>query len=91
MRLIQRSDMSTTDIIQQQSYHNMLQDVGNQTKEFIETIDNDSNDQDMKTLKLPFQNNFVTNSNTNDSNSDKILDDSLHWLYENGFNHDKLI
>jgi len=62
MRLIQTNDMSESDIKQQQLYRNMLHDVGNQTNEFIERIDDESDNEDTKTLMLQFQNKFIINN-----------------------------
>ena len=62
MRLIQTNDMSESDIKQQQLYLNMLHDVGNQTNEFIKRIDDESDNEDTKTLMLQFQNKFIINN-----------------------------
>jgi hypothetical protein len=90
MRLIQTNDMNDYDIQQQQLYRNMLHDVGNQTNEFIDRIDDESDNEDTKTLKLQFQNKFIINNNDDENNIETVLDHSLDWLYENGFNHDNI-
>ena len=90
MRLIQTNDMSESDIKQQQLYRNMLHDVGNQTNEFIERIDDESDNEDTKTLMLQFQNKFIINNDDDANKIETVLDDSINWLYESGFNHDNI-
>jgi hypothetical protein len=89
MRL-QTNDMSESDRKQQESYRNMLYDVGNQENKYTERIYDESDNDDTKTLKLQFQNKFIINNNDNPNHIETVLDDSINWLYESGFNHDNV-
>ena len=87
MRLIHTSNMSDMERTQQILYANILQDIGYQTSNHIDAFKNDLCTDDEQIYKFYCTNKFIV---TNKSDTNTILDNSIKWLFENGFTHDAI-
>jgi hypothetical protein len=66
---------------------NILQDIGYQRSNYIDAFKDDLCTDDEQIYKFYCTNKFIV---TNKSDTNTILDNSIQWLFENGFTHDAI-
>ena len=87
MRLSDTRGMSEEELEQQINYANTLEDIGNQTSKYTKVTKDDSCSDDEQIYHLHCVHKFVVK---NLAQTEEVLDDSLNWLYESGFNEDSI-